>query len=522
MDEKEKKEEKRVENIKNAGVAGAAGETVQRYGAAAKQHYVAYSGKDNEAGKELTKGLKKISSSKKTAPEYKFQNDHQKAGFAAETKDTARTNAENIINKKKERKTRTDDIGRVNDPLYDSVMLDANGNVIENSGAQMKFIGASKSDPKGEGNAARALDKLQSQKFQKYLDANAKIEVPSDQYDKILQEADKRIDALKKQLDNQRKAGNSEQVKVIQEKIDKLKKIKKNLRKSTVSTNEAMLAALHPELSTAIDVAKISHRAGIEAAKTSALIGGSVSIVKNIVQVCKDEEEPDDAIKNVARDTATTIGVGYATGFTGAALKGAMQNSKSQYVRVLSKTNLAATLASVTISATSTLSQYFNEEINGVECMEALGEEGAGMIASAMFAQIGEKAIGDAIVGGLVGGMLGYTLASVTYSILTGALKEAKMAKEERVQIEQICQEHINMIREYRRETENIINEYLSDSSEIFRESFSGVKNALAIGDVDWVIESANTITESFGGQALFSDMNDFENKMINKHTFVL
>ena len=46
----DKKEEKyRQKDILNAGVAGASYEAVQRYGEAAKQHYVAYSGVDHDA-----------------------------------------------------------------------------------------------------------------------------------------------------------------------------------------------------------------------------------------------------------------------------------------------------------------------------------------------------------------------------------------------------------------------------------------------------------------------------------------
>ena len=200
MDEKEKEREKerenqerRLEGLRNAGIAGGAYETVQRYGAAAKEHYVAYSGQDNEAGKTLSKSLKSISKEKVNS-DYKFQNEHQQAGFSAEVKDTARENAERIIHGDSNRTVRTDDIGRVNDPLYDTVEIDANGNVIDGSGTQMKFVGASQSDPTGEGDAARALSKLQSKKFEKYLDADAKIKVPSDQYDKMIQEADDRIE----------------------------------------------------------------------------------------------------------------------------------------------------------------------------------------------------------------------------------------------------------------------------------------------------------------------------------------
>ncbi len=517
----DKKKKQKSKDLLNAGVAGASYETVQRYGSAVKQHYVAYSGTDNEIGKKLVKGLKQISE-EKVNPDYKYQNIHQQAGFSAEVKDVARVNAEKIINKDPTRKIRTDDLGSVNDPLYDTVTIDADGNVIEGTGAQMKFLGASENDPTGEGNASRALEKLQSKKFQKYLDADAKIDVPSDQYDKIIQEADDRLKSLTEQLDNQKKAGNTEQVQKLQERIDKLEKIKKNLRKSTVSSEEAVFAREHPGLSTAVDVAKLSHRAGVQTAKTSAIIGGSVSIVKNLVSVCKGEEEPDEAIKNVAKDTANTAAVGYGTGFIGSAIKGGMQNSGSQYVRALSKTNVAGTLVAVTVSVTKTMARYFKGEIDGVQCMETLGEQGTGMISSAMFAAIGQTVIPIPVVGGLIGGMAGYAISSATYGVLMDSLKDAKLAKEEREIIEQACEEHIKMLRQYRTEMDKIINAYLVDSMDLFRESFSGIKNALAIGDVDWVIDSANAITENFGGKAQFSSMDEFNEKMLNGSTFKL
>ena len=234
MDDKVKKS-KNEENILNAGIAGSAYETVQRYGSAAKQHLVAYSGVDNEAGTTLVKGLKQIAE-EKINPDYKYQNISQQAGFSAEVKDVARTNAESIIKGETTRKIRTDDLGRVNDPLYDTVSIDANGNIIKGSGAQMKFLGASEKDPTRAGDAARALEKLQSKKFEKYLEHDAKIDVPSDQYDRMINEANGKIEELSRQLENQKNAGNTTQVQKIQDKIDKLEKIKRNLRKSTVSS----------------------------------------------------------------------------------------------------------------------------------------------------------------------------------------------------------------------------------------------------------------------------------------------
>jgi hypothetical protein len=132
------KEERREVNLLSAATDGAAYETVQRYGSAAKEHYVAYSGQDNEAGQALAKSLKSISE-EKVNPDYEYQNIHQQAGYSAEVKGTARTNAENIIKGDKTRKVRTDDQGRVNDPLYDTVLVDAEGNVVEGSSTQVKI-----------------------------------------------------------------------------------------------------------------------------------------------------------------------------------------------------------------------------------------------------------------------------------------------------------------------------------------------------------------------------------------------
>ena len=519
MDEKKKKQKR--DDILNAGITGASYETVQRYGDAVKQHYVAYSGIDNETGKNLVKGLKQISE-EKVNPDYEFQNIHQQAGFSAEVKDVARSNAEHIIEGDLNRKIRTDDLGRVNDPLYDTVTIDANGNIIEGSGAQMKFLGASENDPTGTRDAARALEKLQLKKFEKYLNNDAKIDVPSDQYDQMLLEADKKIEILTNQLENQKNAGNIEQVQKLQERIDKFEKIKRNLRKSSVSSKEAVFARTHPKLSTAKDIAKVSHKAGIQTAKMAAVAGGSVSIVKNLVAVYKGEMEPEDAVLNVTKDTTVAVAAGYGTGSAGAALKGAMQNSKSQYLRTLSKTNVAGTVVAVTVSAAKTFGRYFNGEIDGVECLEALGEQGTGMLSSAMFAAVSQVVIPKPVIAGLIGGMAGYAFASAAYGVVMDALKEKKLAHEERLQVEKICEEQIRMLRQYRAEIEKIINQYLIESMDIFRESFSGIKNALAIGDVDWFIESANTITENFGGKSSFSNMEDFNSKMLSGTTFKL
>jgi hypothetical protein len=502
----------------NAAIVGGTYQTTQKYGDAVKQHFVAYSGRDNETGINLVKGLKDIAEGK-INPDYEFQNISQQSGFAAEVKEVARSNAEAIINDDSTRKIRTDDLGRINDQLYDTLTIDKNGNIIDGTGEQIKFLGSSKDDPKGLGNAKRAFDKLSSKEFKKYLDNDAKIVVPPEQYQGILQEADAEINKLSSQLDRLKNSEKTEEFTKIENRIKDLKKLKENLKKASLTTEEAREARLSPKLSTAKDVLKLSHRAGLDAAQTASLIGGSVSIVKNITAVFKNEKNTGEAVRDVALDTGRAGALGYGTGFAGSIIKGAMQNSESTYIRALSKTNIAGTTVNIAITSTRILTNYFNGKIDGVQCLEMLGQEGVGMVASAMFATIGQIAIPIPVVGGLIGGMIGYALSSASYGLLLNALKEKEMAHKERMYIESVCAEHIKMIREYRLEIEKIINQYLSNKLEVFNEAFTGIKNALEIGDIDLFIENTNRITENFGGKPAFSTIDEFDKIMLTKTT---
>jgi hypothetical protein len=199
-----------------------------------------------------------------------------------------------------------------------------------------------------------------------------------------------------------------------------------------------------------------------------------------------------------------------------------MQNAKKEATRILSKTNLPATIVTVTLEAGKTLAKYINGEIDGVQCLEELGEKGTGMAASALFAAIGQIAIPIPVVGGMIGGMLGYALSSACYSQLTSALKEAKIARERRIQIEAECEEAILMIREYRAEMEAAISKYLSDHIVTFNTAFDEIKTALNIGDIDGFIVGTNEFTRKLGGKPQFENISGFDDLMKKKSESLL
>ena len=513
---KKRKQGSKFDDISSVAIEGAATETVQQIGSAAKEHVVAYSGIDNEKSGEnryLKKSLKKIAKSK-VKPDYKNTNIKQQAGFAAEVKYTARQNAEKIINGESIRYTRTDDAGSPNDPYYDHIIIDSEGAKIQGTGEQMKFVGNS---PK------TCLTKLKSAKFQKYLDKDAKITVPSDYYEGILEEADKEIEKLERQLKRAESVGDKELAAEKQAKIDKLKKIKANLRNSGISNKEALFARTHPKLSTAIDIGKLAHRAGMEQAKYGAAIAGSLSLISNTVAVIKGQKEVGDAAEEVALTTGKGAALSYATAFSGSIVKSSMQNSGSQMVRSLSKTNIASTMVTTTLETGKTIRKYLRGDINGLECLEELGQKGVNQISAAMFATAGQALIPIPVVGAMVGSMVGYALSNACYKELTNALREEKLAKEERIRIEAECAEAIRMIRQYRIEMNEYVDRYLTEHIQVFNNAFEQMNEAIGkdglIDDIEGFIGANNQIRQVLGYQPVITSLGDLDDE---KHIFKL
>lgn len=507
-------------NLSQAAFIGASAETVQRYGSAVKEHLVSYNGIDNETGTVLTKSLKSISESN-VHPDYVTQNLKQQSGFSAEVKESARSNAERIINGDATRKVRADDLGRVNDQLCDFYEIDGSGLIIDGSGTQMKFVG---SDP------YKAMNKFMTSKYDKYFENNIKIEVASDFYEPMRHEADRRLEELQNQLDFHLKSGNTKQAAVLKRRITKVEKVKSSLKKSSVSSTDACYARMNPGLSTVKDVVGVANRAGLHGAGISAAIGGSIAIIQNVVSVCNGEIDAEEACVNVAKQTAVSAASGYGITFASTALKGAMQNSTSLIIRELSKTNLPTVVVSVVSNTCISLGMYINGDISGTECFERIGKDGFGIISGAAFSTIGSSAAAvvfgssaaASVLGGLFGGIVGYAAAAFCYDFFLQSAKSAKLAHEERICIEKMCEEHVKLLRAYRQEIEEKTERYMVSYMQLFDSSMEGIKKALDLGDIDGFISSANNVISALGGECQYHNIEEFNHMIKNKVPFKL
>lgn len=485
-------------------LAALAQDTVSRYGSGVKEHLVAYGGVDNETGQQLKRSLKDISQSK-VHPDFQKQNLKQQAGFAAETKEVARRRAEEAIAGKTPTTTRTDDIpGHVNDQLFDITgKVDAAGNPVPGASAQMKFVG---------NNPKEAVNALMGKDYEKYLNSGGKLLVPSDRYEGMQEELSKRAASLERQISRLKADGKTAQAASKQAQLEKCQKWQKTLEKSKVSNAEAMEARTNPGLSTAKEMAKIAHRAGMEQAKMGAVVGGGFSLVSNFYAVCRGKKEIGEALKDVGCDTAGAAVASYAAGAGGAVIKGGLQNAGKGALRALSKTNLPAYFAVGTLECGKTLYRFSRGQIDGRTCLEELGQKGYGMVNTAMFAAIGQAAIPIPIVGALVGSLIGSAMSTLSYNILHGSLTEAAMAKKERIRIEKECQETIEMLKQLRAAMEETVNRFFAKERKVFGEAFAQLQEGLATAgfDVDMCIAAANKMTRAHGGRPQFEDMAGF------------
>lgn len=116
----------------------------------------------------------------------------------------------------------------------------------------------------------------------------------------------------------------------------------------------------------------------------------------------------------------------------------------------------------------------------------------------------------------MVGSMVGYSLSSAFYKELTTSLKDAKFARENRIQIEKECDETIKYIQQCREEMNRIASQYLSDYQNVFNSAFSDMDSALLSGNIDLFIFGANKITKKLGGTIQYENMNEFKSFMDN------
>jgi hypothetical protein len=504
-DRRQKTEDRRqkTEDRNITTVSLSTSETASRYGSANAEFIKGYTGVDQETGQVFSKSLKGIANSK-INPSYAEQNLKQQAGYAAEVATTSLDNAEAFINKSPLKTSRSDDLPQFgkNHNVVDRVKV-LNGEIIEGTQSQMKFVG-------NRDTLFNDITKSDG-KFARYR--GIKLELPSEQYEGAAEFCKAKASELRSNALRAEQAGKPEVAQKLREQANNYDELAQNVADSGLTTERAIAYRRNPKLETARDIARTSHRAGIEGAKIGGVVGSSISILTNAFAVAQEKKQLEEATQGIITDTVKATALGYGTAFAGSAIKGAMQQSSKQYVRVLAGTNAPALAVNVVLSLGSSIKRYINGDIDKTQLLEEVGEKGAGMLSASMMAALGQLAIPIPFVGAAIGSMIGYTLSSMFYQSALEAGREAKIAKANLIHVLAIEAESRAEIEKQR----NILTDFMAkEMPELLCETeqlFAAINHAQ---DVDTIAASINSYAELMGAQLQFKNQIEFDNFMLN------
>lgn len=512
---------KKLKGLDDVALGVASHEIIGRYGDAASEFLKGYSGEITENGKVLEKGLKQISESK-VHPDFKYQNLKQQAGFSAEVHYENKINAQNIINRSSERISRTDNLGMTNHTKFDFLAVDVEGNPITNSdgplwGAQMKFCGKYGSEKEIKSSSEKLAKKLAGDKWERYRGND--VLVPEEQYKEIVNYSTQRSKELLTQAKEFRSSGDYDKAIQLEESAKRFEQVSKDVKNSGISSKNAMFLREHAKLATTKYVLETAHQAGVEQAKAGAVISGVLSTARNVLSVASGDKDLSDAMCDIGKDTLIGTSTNYVIASGGTAIKSMMSNSSKEVFVNLSKTNMPAMIATVSVQVGKSLHRYATGEIDELELAEELGEKGTGMLAASWGAAIGTAVFPG--IGTVVGGMVGYMSSSVLYQSSTQILNDERMSYERMQRIHEISKAAQVAMKSQQNELNAVISKFYGNRLQEFNMSFEMINNSIIENNIELFTDGLNKIALEMGESLEFKNFQEFDAFMTDNNSIL-
>ncbi|WP_000711050.1 hypothetical protein [Helicobacter pylori] len=498
---KDREKKQKYSNITDAAIMGSTGEESTLYARVNREHFSAL-----DRLEEISK--------RKINPNYIKQNINQQVGYSAEIKEQARVNERNILAGKPERIVQYDNLSSEqktqiknlcpnhatpskNHEIVDYISVDEKGNVIPNTLTQSKFVGR---------NGAECFEKFLSKDYEKYFENGVKVKIPEDFFGDFQRAVNTRIKSLESQIAKQKGLGNFQKAAHLEEKRQYCKTIKAHTRPASITKAEAIEARLNPKLSTAKDVTRVSHQAGMNAAQTGALISGGVSLITNVYECIANGKDPMKALKHTLVATAKGGVLSYGSAFASSSLGGLMQSNANKVIQSLGKGSVPAMIVGACVANATILGRYFSGKIDKTELLKQLGKDNTTLISSGAMAVAGQALIPIPVVGMLVGGFVGAILSETFFNAFLKDREEAKLARQRRIEIERECHEFIKLLEAYQNQFKEVFEKYFHETTRFFNQSFDELERASYTGDADLGIGINNKIQERLGQKALFDN----------------
>ncbi len=315
---------------------------------------------------------------------------------------------------------------------------------------------------------------------------------------------------MESKIAKQKELGDFQKAGILERRLQKCKTIKAHTRPARVAKGEAIEARLNPKLSTAKDVANLSHQAGMNAAQTGALISGGVSLVTNVWECVVNGKDPKKAFKHTTIATLKGGALSYGSAFASSSLRGWMQSSANKIIQSLGKGSVPSMIVSVVATNATILGRYISGKIDEAELLKQLGKANATLISSGAMAVAGQALIPISVVGALVGGFVGAILSETCFNAFLKDREEAKLAHQRRIEIEKECREFIKLLEIYQNQFKEVFERYFHETTKFFNQNFDELERVLYAGDADLAIGVNNKIQERLGQKPLFNNTQEF------------
>lgn len=302
---------------------------------------------------------------------------------------------------------------------------------------------------------------------------------------------------------------------------------------------------------------KNAHKIGTAAAKSGAIIGGSVSAAKNTVSVIKGEKNISKAVVDTAVDTAQSSAASYAMGVGTKAAEGLVKkvghevaektagkavekagNAISKSLVKFAESDNLGRAAVVLLEVGKSTRDYLGGELTKDEFVNELGEKGvaiamsfglgyvgglAGMqvggmlgamvgtvtfpvIGTVVFAEVGAAA--GTLLGDMVGSMVGYMIGSAVYNAIHDFLNEFDPEKTDREMKK--YSKLSKQIDSYRIDLEKCFERVRMKNIQMVMNSFMGINEGVIKNDYNMITKSLSDICYLFGEDVAFKTTDDF------------
>lgn len=383
-------------------------------------------------GQNGAKGHRAIAKSK-VNPSYKSQNLKQQSGFNAEINMVTEQNIKAIREKSNIHAYRTDELGQVNNPKTDIVLINkTTGERIPSSNIQVKF--------RGKTGVENIKQLLGLKEFEKYSDHW--LAIPTEQLYEAHHYIDLKIQKLNQQIEKQKKIGDSNKVNHLIKKRSEAESVKSRLIDGG-SAEEAMKYRLRPLQQHMNKRVYEAHKAG----KQATMQGVAISSILTMPFIAKRLITDDtylwkDAGGDYAKIVASSALSTYVVTGTTVLIQGQLSASTSKLANQISNTNAIGKVLTASVDLSKNIRQLAKDpNYHVIDFVTDTSEHVTGTLSAAFLTTAVKQVLPTNInpIAFTIPGMIGYAAGQYIVKELIRLRKDAELAMEKRKEIEAFC-----------------------------------------------------------------------------------